>query len=132
MNQIIKQLTNELPALLSVWNITEDGSVVGAQLEFEQDMSLCVLVTEQDELVCTEELPSPELVLEPAEDMIWADARGKFMSWFWTLQNQAGYADGVQFEFGAAGENRVIVQLMAVGARLLTRRLPLKGTRFGQ
>lgn len=125
MHKVIKQLENALPALLSASNLEEDGSVRGIRLEFEQAMSLCVFITEQDELVCTDDAPSPGLELEPAEESIWADAYGKFMSWFWILKNQKGYEDGVQFEFGAAGEQRVIVQLMAVGGQVVTRRLPL-------
>ena len=53
---------------------------------------------------------------DPAEGSAWGPALGKSVLWAWTLENQQGYVDGVQFSFGEGGHEVCQVQLLAIGS----------------
>lgn len=102
-------------------DVQDEGIICGVQLQFEGGLRLNILVTEEDELHILEALPPHYRTLQSSDELIWSDAYGKFLSWFWTLKNQGGYEDGVQFEFGAADEGPVTVQLLALGGCIKVR-----------
>ena len=54
---------------------------------------------------------------DPTEDSPWAAALGCTVLWFWALENQRGYVDGVQFSFGDDGTEICLVQLIAAASR---------------
>ncbi|MEO8528319.1 MAG: DUF6334 family protein [Pseudolysinimonas sp.] len=47
----------------------------------------------------------------------WVDLLDTRVAWIWTLTNQRGYFDGMQFEF-FRDKTTIILQLMAEGSRL--------------
>ncbi|MGI8591400.1 MAG: DUF6334 family protein [Nakamurella sp.] len=52
----------------------------------------------------------------------WSAAVGSGVMWIWTLQNQNGYQDGVQVQFGWSSGN-VTAQLMCMASGVITSRV---------
>ena len=49
----------------------------------------------------------------------WIKCIGKPMRWFWVMENNQGYLDGVQFEFATnVSDEANIVQLVGIASRL--------------
>ena len=54
-----------------------------------------------------------------SNDMPWQSAIGRHIRWLWTLMNQQGYIDGLQFEFADnVSQEAVIIQLIAIASRI--------------
>lgn len=58
-----------------------------------------------------------DLVLtEPPADSPWTSALGATAQWVWILENQQGYADGIQFAFVLDGAHECQVQMIAMAS----------------
>jgi hypothetical protein len=49
-------------------------------------------------------------------DSPWSRALGTTAQWIWILENQQGYADGIQFAFALNGTEVARIQLIAAGS----------------
>lgn len=72
------------------------------------------------------ETPSERPGTTPANPSAWDSLLGSNPDWVWVLKNQNGYRDAVQIAF-SRGQERVIVQLLAEGSKLLPLRLESLG-----
>jgi len=54
--------------------------------------------------------------VEVSEWMPWSTLVGKRLEWVWTMMNQQGYVDGVQFE--SSGQDQPALQLMVIASSL--------------
>lgn len=86
------------------------GTVSAVALSFESGQWL-VMVDPDDDSVRIQELSASRHrefdFCDPAEGSPWAPALGRRVSWFWALENQRGYVDGVQLSFADAGRGPV-------------------------
>jgi hypothetical protein len=53
---------------------------------------------------------------EPAAHSPWTAALGSAAQWVWILENQQGYADGIQFAFAHDGAQTCQIQLIAAAS----------------
>lgn len=88
------------------------------------DWSL-VAVPDDDSLMITAELESDHCVFADApEDSPWHAVLGRSPLWIWTLTNQQGYVDGIQFEFNLDDRRACQIQMLVLGSRWQIRELP--------
>ncbi|MFE2285448.1 DUF6334 family protein [Streptomyces sp. NPDC059443] len=55
-------------------------------------------------------------IAEAPEESPWTRALSASAQWIWTLENQQGYEDGVQFSFSREGTEVCRIQLIAVAS----------------
>lgn len=56
------------------------------------------------------------LLADPAAASPWTQALGATAQWVWILENQQGYADGIQFDFVRDGTETCRIQLIAMAS----------------
>ncbi len=99
---------------------------IGAiKLWFQKEVFLVIVKPDDDSLEITKE--HIDRVLEEegykstqmSNEMPWKLAIGNHVRWIWTLVNQQGYLDGLQFEFADnISQEQVIIQLIAIASRI--------------
>lgn len=83
------------------------ADVSAVVLCFESGEWLLTVAPDDDTIRIQEAAAShdPDLTFrDPPAASPWAPALGKTAVWAWVLENQQGYADGVQFSFGDTAE----------------------------
>lgn len=90
------------------------------QLIFEKGDIFHEAIRDSDEITCSSALISSyDRIIDISQTAPWNNVLGKDTYWLWTLTNQKGYLDAVQYSFIASNiEN--IVQLMVKGAEIET------------
>ncbi|WP_412541348.1 DUF6334 family protein [Longispora sp. K20-0274] len=99
--------------------------ITGIRLMFEQG-DWTVSVDPDDDSVLLYETTDTDFtkwkVADASTYFPWAAAVGKNIRWVWTLENQNGYVDGLQFElFDRARGGVVSIQVVGVNSRLDVR-----------
>ena len=57
-----------------------------------------------------------------SEHPVWREAQGLPILWAWSMKNQQGYSDGIQFEFALNVSSKpVLVQLVVVASEIFFR-----------
>lgn len=84
-------------------------------LTFESGAWWLAVDPDDDSLVISERLHDDQVVLTQApHDSPWQCALGMRPRWVWTMTNQQGYMDGIQFEFFTEdAANDVQIQMVA-------------------
>ncbi len=89
------------------------------KLAFQQN-SFFVVVKEDDSLELTDKVTFTEndfKRINMSDKLPWQAAIGKQIRWIWTMVNQQGYLDGLQFEFANnINQKPVVIQLIAVAS----------------
>ncbi|MEU0505827.1 DUF6334 family protein [Nocardia sp. NPDC005998] len=96
--------------------------ILRIDLEFEHGR-WSVLVHEDDDtvrLVETAAIDDSGLrTVDAAALAPWHDAIGRAVRWVWSLENQQGYPDAIQFEFAdISGGGAATIQILAIASRL--------------
>ena len=96
--------------------------ILRIDLEFEHGR-WSVLVHEDDDtvrLVETAAIGDSDLrTVDAAALAPWRDAIGRAVRWVWSLENQQGYPDAIQFEFAdVSGGGAVTIQILSIASRL--------------
>jgi len=124
MKQLMKSMVDESGQLMAVecfYYIDLPTEIGFIKLAFEQN-NYFVVATEEDSLEVTDNVAS---LFEADEfkrvDLShrspWQSAIGKPVRWIWTMVNQQGYLDGLQFEFANdITQKPVVLQLIAMAS----------------
>jgi hypothetical protein len=94
------------------------------RLSFEAGDWSLVVNPDDDTLLITEPFETDHAHFDSApENSPWRLALGKRPRWIWTMTNQQGYQDGIQFEFADPGEAAVTIQMIAMASSWHIRQL---------
>lgn len=98
----------------------EEDIVSAFQLKFENGEVFHEALGDTDELSCASTLEDKyQEVLDVSDKAPWIDAIGKEALWIWTLTNQQGYNDAIQYSFAnSVKENKSIIGLVTAASEI--------------
>lgn len=101
------------------------GHLVALSLTFGR--VTCVVVAEQDDSLTVWPVWTADPDLSPvilSHQEPWSLVLGRPLMWSWSMTNQQGYRDALQFEFAQEpGVPTVLIQLVALGSEVRLRRV---------
>jgi hypothetical protein len=124
MKQLMKSMVDESGQLMGVecFYYTDLPTDIGfIKLAFQQNHYF-VVATEDDSLEVTDNVanlfePNDFKCVDMSDRSPWQSAIGKQVRWIWTMVNQQGYLDGLQFEFANdISQKPVVLQLIAIAS----------------
>ncbi len=128
MEPLIQTMANDSGLLREVeYFYDEDlpSDISAIKLIFQHHTYVVVVVKDDDSLELVED-PTAENWANPglqsftvSHQLPWRMAKGRMVRWAWTLVNQQGYLDGLQFEFANhLSQSPLVVQLTAMASRI--------------
>jgi len=104
-----------------------------------QQGSYFVVATDDDSLKLTDSVAEVDVDVDDfnsvnmSDKLPWQSAIGRSVRWVWTMVNQQGYLDGLQFEFANnITQEPVVIQLIAIASSIkLYKRISLSQRRIG-
>jgi hypothetical protein len=120
MRKLMKSMVVESGQLLEVECLyhTDLPNDIGLiKLAFQQG-TYFVVAKEDDSLELTRDATSIDFEgIKVSSEFPWHSAIGKHVRWVWTMVNQQGYLDGLQFEFANnITQEPIVIQLIAMAS----------------
>ncbi len=97
--------------------VDDDPALSGIELGFDDGVLLLTVNPDSDTIVCAAS-PGSGVRVDVSNKEHWRLAVGLPCAWAWSMTNQFGYTDGIQFAFNPEQGDDVGFQLVAMASHL--------------